>query len=31
MDRDEWRDLRKLREQAYGLYVFETERRADVW
>jgi site-specific recombinase XerD len=26
MDRDELRDLRKLRKQALGLYVFETER-----
>jgi integrase len=26
LDRDELRDLRKLREQVHGLYVFETER-----
>ncbi len=26
MDRDELKDLRKLREQVHGLYVFETER-----
>jgi integrase len=26
MDRDELRDLRKLRQQVSGLYVFETER-----